>query len=276
MHRKYLVGWLFLVITALVLLSVGGTAQAAVDSTPKVQLDNNKFKQLSRELERMHEVQLFKGGKKERKPGKEQPVSFDVENARKQKFSEESIALAQEIAIFTNDLLTAIPNVDGSIENVRVDIQRYTNLAAYFEAANNYVDAMSQSQSIKADPSGVHTMGNGFTSGCGYYTNPKPSRAAPWVDRSSANPAQTLESWGYHATPDLVGGGYTRPQTWRWYECGFSTYRDHAYITGSTTFREQSYVGWEPNGEPNPEVYRSGPWPYSDWPAYVYWWHSKF
>lgn len=37
--------------------------------------------------------------------------------------------------------------------------------------------------------------------------------------------------------------------------------------------REQNYTG-EPGGEPNPEIYSSGPWPYPDWPLYVLWWHE--
>jgi hypothetical protein len=107
---------------------------------------------------------------------------------------------------------------------------------------------------------------------CGWFPNPKPSQAGPWKNIPRTNPAKVLRAWGYHPTPGIAGGGWTRPQTWRASSCGKNTFRDHAYIIEPRTIREQNYTG-SPTGEPNPEVWRSGPWPYAEWPAYVAWWH---
>lgn len=121
---------------------------------------------------------------------------------------------------------------------------------------------------------------------CGSIVRPRPRRAMPAVLVGEvADPAATLSSWGYHRTPGFAGGGWTRPQTYNPARCGISTYRDHAFVGLRFTscigtacefrwpIREQNYVA-APYGEPNPEVWRSGPWPYATWPAYVYWWHA--
>ena len=107
----------------------------------------------------------------------------------------------------------------------------------------------------------------------GYYPNPKPSRDVERKNYERDNPAALLKRLGYHETPNQAGGGWTRPQTYQPWACGGSTFRDHADVTGPRSLSEQNYKG-SPGGEPNPEVYRSGPWPYPDWPAYVYWWHE--
>ncbi len=92
---------------------------------------------------------------------------------------------------------------------------------------------------------------------CGWYTNPVPASAVPWVDKGYySDPAATLSSWGYHNTWNLAGGGWTSPQTYQWWRCGWNTFRDHANIVGSN-IHEQNYTGSIP-GEPNPEVYASG------------------
>lgn len=179
--------------------------------------------------------------------------------------------MAREITQFSNEILEQLTSVNDSIENAVLDIQRYPGLAAFYRTASAYTSASAtKSDSNPASEIGVM---NSIVNICGGYATPRPDRAAPWIDRSSPNPEQTLTSDGYHATPNFAGGGYTRPRTWKWWHCGWNTFRDHAYITGPTTYREQTYIGWTPNGEPNPKVYASGPWPYPDWPAYVYWWH---
>jgi hypothetical protein len=120
---------------------------------------------------------------------------------------------------------------------------------------------------------------------CGSVVRPRPRRAMPAVLVGEVkDPAATLSSWGYHRTPGMAGGGWTRPRTYNPAVCGISTYRDHAFVGLRFTYsedtacefrwpiREQNYVD-APYGEPNPEVWRSGPWPYATWPAYVVMWH---
>ena len=100
---------------------------------------------------------------------------------------------------------------------------------------------------------------------------------ADWTTHSSSNPRATLRAAGYHYTPPpfarYKNKDYTRPQTYQPSLCGRKTFRDHAIIEGAGRYRTQEYTGWTPPGEPNPEVHRSGPWPYLTWPAYVAWWH---
>lgn len=126
---------------------------------------------------------------------------------------------------------------------------------------------------------------------CGFFGHDVPKRAAPTLLVGKlANPEAYLRNLGYHQTDSrLFGPGWTRPQTYKWAICGFSTFRDHGGIgacgtkqDASTNYElvracqvyEQVYHG-DPGGEPNPEVYRSGPWPYALWPVYVRAWHRS-
>jgi hypothetical protein len=125
---------------------------------------------------------------------------------------------------------------------------------------------------------------------CGFFGNDRPRRAAKrFTELNVKSPESYLRSLGYHKTPNrLFGGGWTRPQTYLPFYCGISTFRDHSNIVfcgthnfgdGTGTHRvcdisRQEYSA-APYGEPNPEVYRSGPWPYAVWPAYVFLWHRS-
>ena len=207
---------------------------------------------------------LFYGGSGAR-------VTFDAAAAAEKGVSKDGIALAEELSAFTNALEDAAKAMGtDDITAVKVDLAAYPRLAAYFD------DAAAYSKLPSTDPKpdvAVQSWLSEYT--CGAFWRPRPSKSgAPWKRFYSSNPSATLSAWGYHPTPGLAGGGWTRPQTWTWPICGFSTYRDHAYVYPSTTINEQNYAGWTPRGEPNPEVYRSGPWPYPSWPAYVYWWHQ--
>jgi hypothetical protein len=248
----------FLIVT-LLLLNTGNMVQAN---------KSDEFARINKELKMMHDNQLFKGGKTKRNTslnniiGKGEPVVFDSRAARKEGFSEQSIVIAEQMAALSNDLLKPISAQQQSIALQSNVDARYPALAAYFAVAKEAARNSSLQPQIINEAV------------CGWYANPRPSEAAPWRTWDSDNPDQTLRSWGYHSTPEYAfGGGYTRAQTWSWWACGFNTFRDHAYVTGARTIREQNYEGWSPRGEPNPEVYASGPWPYPDWPAYVLWWH---
>lgn len=113
---------------------------------------------------------------------------------------------------------------------------------------------------------------------CGSWWRPFPRTADRWntFTEYTSIPQATarLTEIGYHRTPGGIwGGGWTRPQTYSSSICGLSTYRDHAYIMNNGNIREQNYTV-DPGGEPNPEIWRSGPWPYAVWPLYVRWWHA--
>jgi len=230
--------------------------------------------------------------------GNGQPVSFNADLARQQLFSTEAIDLAGELTAFTNELMAAAadalkalapadpagPEPVVDIRQLNVDVSAHPKMAAFFQQAHAYRRAWealpdSEKKARAQAIGGAQPHINPWDPAallCGYYTNPMPSVAKAYVFFNNvANPAGTLQAWGYHADPLAIkiGAGWTRPQTFRWWICGFSTFRDNAVINGHT-ISEQNYAGWTPNGEPNPEVWRVGPWPYETWPAYVYWWHQ--
>jgi hypothetical protein len=246
------------------------------DSGPQKQGNPPSFETSSMDLMRMDK--FFSGGN-----GK--PVIFDAQAASAAGFSSESISLAQEMARFTNDLM-ATSKSDASksdamnIPSAQVE-SKYPRLGAFFNSASASAKQQSSSKDVAApDKDGMSpNFGDNFATYyyCGSFVWPRPSSAAPWKTYNSSNPAATLRSWGYHETPSSAGGGWTRDQTYSWSLCGFNTYRDQALInSGNKSFREQNYAGYTPRGEPNPELWRVGPWPYVTWPAYAYWWHRTY
>lgn len=198
-------------------------------------------------------------------------------------FGPETLTVMGELAQFNNDLLARMARAQTTdVTQVAMNYADYPHYAAYLDAIQRFNDGARID--ICANPGAMCPAEAAI---CGYYWNPVPNTAAPWLDRGYfSDPSATLTSWGYHSTPGFAGGGWTRPQTYNralgesaadlpalfgW--CGWNTFRDHAYIRDTSYIMEQDYTGAIP-GEPNPEVYASGPWPYLDWPAYVYWWHQ--
>ena len=200
----------------------------------------------------------------------------------KKNVSAEDMAFLQELTNFSNDVVETSKTNDG-IGGATTKLGKYPEVKEYFKQAT----ALAESGQIlslrkRGQPHPLTTfaiIGNPITEAagmadCGIYWSPKPTVGKSWVTYNVSNVDNTLRSWGYHSTLGLAGGGWTRSQTWHPWNCGWNTFRDHALKISGTTLREQNYHGWNPRGEPNPEVYISGPWPYSTWPAYVYWWHS--
>src|SRR6185295_1398442 len=215
-----------------------------------------------------------------------------------------AITIANQLAAFTNMLVARMkvlemPDVTAlGIEN---EISNYPLLVPFFERAAEpsvlsgtfaptnpgqpqlTITAGDEKQLLKLDreeePGDVHpdTCYTGpcideyLT--CGWYSSPRPTTQAAWTEYSSANPTQTLLNLGYHPPSGDVGQGWTRPVTYKSWLCGWNTFRDHGYPK-STSVREQRYKWFTPPGEPNPEVWISGPWPYPTWPGYVWWWHT--
>jgi hypothetical protein len=188
---------------------------------------------------------------------------------------------------------------DGDSGTNALDESKYPDLERYFVAANinrrglstmspteqeraaaTFFKERSARQSSTAGGSKAAWYDDPYTV-CGSFAVPQPWGAAAKQTFTSNDPAATLRSWGYHLDPmgnaswlassDRIG--WTRPQTYKWWLCGWGTFRDNADITGQNQFWEQNYEWFTPRGEPNPEFWRSGPWPYPSWPTYVYWWH---
>ena len=154
-----------------------------------------------------------------------------------------------------------------------VSLDEYAHANEFFALATEY--SLEQEETVDAAGWCNWALTDAACS-CGHWLFPRPTRAAPWKDKSSSNAVNTLKSWGYHQTAGYAGGGWTRDQTYYESRCGKNTFRDHAIVQSSKKFREQNYSGYTPRGEPNPEVLRTGPWPYAAWPAYVEWWHDTY
>lgn len=255
------------------LIMVASIALVAYANTPAYARGRDEdFVQLSLSLTRLHVLGIMQGNYN-------QGVTFNEDLARKEGFSEQEIVLGKQIVEVTNILInqSKASQAEGKpigVDRLSLDLQHFPELKRFWDEAAQMSIEDKQSVAGEFLQSRVEPLGTTGISHwvCGYCYHPVPAHAAPWHTYHSSNAASTLRSWGYHPTPSWAGGGWTRPQTYNWWLCGWSTYRDHAYIYPSTTINEQNYTGAVP-GEPNPEVWRSGPWPYPDWPAYVWWWH---
>lgn len=124
------------IVLLLAMFAMSSAVFAVATPVKATQLESTEFVQLSQDLERMRELLLLKGGKKEKKPGKEKPVEFDEKGARKEGFPENSIALAREITQFSNEVLDQLKSVNDSVEDAVLDVQRYPRLAAFYQAAS--------------------------------------------------------------------------------------------------------------------------------------------
>lgn len=262
------------ILSMLPLLAVIALAAPSVAvSALSGKLENN-LSHLSADMVRFHALGILQGDY-------EHGAVFNADMARQYRFSESAIRLGEQVAMATNEIIAMSKEAQrkggpAPVTETPIAIERYPDLQQFWlHAATQSIQGRRDDATLFAEeiePLGVPGASHIV---CGYYPNPKPSTNGPWATHTGiSNPAATLSSWGYHETwpPDYTGGGWTRPQTYQPLLCGWGTYRDHAFIAGPTTIREQNYTG-QPGGEPNPEVYRSGPWPYPDWPAYVYWWH---
>jgi hypothetical protein len=191
---------------------------------------------------------------------RELDILFNNPNA-KGAVSSDTSQLYDELVAFSNQYARLGELSEKGGDTPMLVLNGYPRMAKYFAQAAQAGQTEPQfvAQSIPAQT-------------CGSWWWPKPSRAAPWGWSSTANPHQTLLNMGFHQTPGFAGGGYTRDKTYNSGVCGRNTYRDHGQANGRS-LGLQIYSG-TPGGEPNPEVWRTGPWPYLAWPAYVYWWHQ--
>ncbi len=241
--------------------------------------DYQDFEDITITLTRLDELKIMTGDYT-------QGVTFDEDLARESGFSEKEITLGRQIAEVTNNLIAQAKafQADGELNNADVfvlDLQQYPELEQYLNDATRLAMTRIELEALHEEtgnslqiPERVRLPARYRV--CGYFGHPVPSRAAPWRTYHHSNPASLLRSRGFHPTPRrLFGGGWTRPQTYKWWLCGWSTYRDHAIIKNASTYIMQNYTGRVP-GEPNPEIWRSGPWPYPTWPLYVWWWHGHF
>ena len=235
------------------------------------------FKELSRDLTEME--YLFSGGNTEGSTN--DFVEFDVEGALEAGFHPDSVALAEEMAAHTNFLIERSLE-QGSVVAADVDsmneAENYPLVDSFFSSAGEARENTEDEVQAAVD---LCDLNAGCA--CGNWEHPKPSVAAGRVHyHGLSNPEQFLRNRGYHETRPYASnysdGDWTRPETYRSFQCGWNTYRDHGRIDDNDPrVNEQIYTISEHGlpGEPNPEIHNSGPWPYITWPSYVHWWHTN-
>ena len=188
-------------------------------------------------------------------------------------FSADSIEIVEDMADLTNELYYEYIMRDSSFlsqtsfETFESMLSRYPAYASHLKRPFNF------------------TFRTGFEtveSVCGEVGSPKPSYILDFEgltpDQFGYDYEKFLEAKGFHRTIDLLGGGWTKPKTYRPDLCGWNSYRDHAYFLEAQNLlmiQEFKLQAGEPNGEPNPEL-DDYEWPYLTWPIYVRWWHENF
>lgn len=227
-------------------------------------LEYNLFTNISRELLYLQDTKEFNG--------KEVIINSQKVDKKRKLITTHALELSKEMTALTNEILTS----QGSFD-FQTNYRKYPQLKWYFNLAKKF--------SGKELPVAKALVGSPVSESlsrviCGWFPNPKPGRAKDTYTFSNvSDPEGVLRSWGYHPTINTPLGnpGWTRARIWNPGFCGWNTYRDNANPNVSKKLiYEQNYAGWTPNGEPNPEIWASGPWPYPDWPTYVIWWHATF
>jgi len=286
---------------------VCGKKKPVEGEKPPLKPPESEFISQSRGLHKiLEDKNLFRGGNSE-------IVTFDEQLAIQRGIPQETIKLSKELVGMTNELRSLSQETGiNDITAFNLDMSKYPSVAQFYEnidqnksksldPASSKSFSKDKDATLKNDESSdIDEFGIALRSKeskpwwmgrdqfCGVWWNPRPSSAKKRVIFNNSNPEQLLRSWGYKSPstpPNWVDSrlrnyaqrsGWTRPQTWNERECGQRTYRDNANPLGSSSVWEQNYDGWNPRGEPNPEVWASGPWPYNVWPAYVYWWHDRY
>lgn len=258
------------------------SAEPDIRPSPEAPLPPIDITSVSNQLTMIED--LFSGG------GGQTRVVFDAESAKNRGVDAATLQLADELTAYTNDLIDAADDFVAHRSavhplNAVVSHQTYPLVDRFFRAAREFEVQQAQHTVISGTPAAsalsVQATGSCWAISaaactCGHWLNPQPSVAKDWVIYKFANPAATLQSWGYHQTSSIGGGGWTRTQTYYPSRCGTGTFRDHALIqSDGKSLREQNYAGWTPRGEPNPEFWLSAVWAYPLWPAYVKWWHDN-
>lgn len=249
-------------------LSKSMWGESSEDSTDSVLSDCSTFSTRSVDLIRMDSH--FSGTSRS--------VVFNPDSARNAGFSEESILLAIDMASYS-DAISKLN--DGDDQPTKTSLVDW-----FFSCASSKLDSAAASEDETSDP--VQILSQCTDSGypeaacvCGNSDYPQPNRADnPPAVENGPNPNQALLDlhfarvyWPYAQSETTE---YRKHVTYQSNYCGSNTFRQHAWVVDSDTYKIQRYSGWTPPGEPNPEVHLGGPWPYWVWPAYVLWWHNEF
>lgn len=207
-------------------------------------------------------------------------ISFDETGAKRAGLTKNQLQFGRQLVAFSNDVVQQGLAPSSSAIRTELDLAKYPLVKRYMAAATLAERAAATVTAREGAPLSttaiVPQFGDNWHtySTCGSFWSPRPTVAKSWVRFNVSNPVGTLYAWGYHPPPSgMQWLGWTRPQTYAWWVCGWNTFRDNAN-PGPGFVVEQNYHGWAPRGEPNPELWASGPWPYATWPSYVYWWHQ--
>lgn len=204
--------------------------------------------------------------------GTSKSVSFDAGSARNAGFSEDEITLASKLAEYSDAI--ARLNKDDEVPSKSAEV------SWFFNCASAALNEASQSDSTEVMTACEDTFWSQAACTCGNVDYPKPDRSDnPPHEVDHSDPNQALLDLQfvrvYYPFAQWQTTEYRKNRTYQSNLCGNNTFRQHAWIHDSDTYRMQRYNGWTPPGEPNPEVHLANFWPYWTWPAYVLWWHNR-
>ncbi len=237
--------------------------------------------------------------------------TFDAAAAQQAGFDKSMIQLAQQMVAYQNALAQAA--FTTGIEDVTqldVSLEQFPAVKAFMAAMTELRAAQSEDLQLQAQLQEDGTPQDGAGAAlpnlfplpplpppptlyhkCGAWSNPIPNHTPPrdhfpvpwpWT------PAQWLIGLGYHKTAYYAcnfndancATDYTQSRSYN--NCPVpSCFRNHGKsngnyfwvpIPGGKAWRQGYSVQF---GEPNPEIHQYL-WPYWDWGAYVWWWHTTY
>ena len=207
--------------------------------------------------------------------GTSRSVNFNPESARNAGYAEDEISMAAALAVYS-DAIAKLNRDDALPVKSELANWFYSCATSAIGQTSNEDDADSVG-TLSACTDAGHSEASCI---CGNTSYPQPSSSDGhnWVDVE--NPEQALQGLGYHRVyPPYARPGhieYAKFVTYQSNHCGNNTFRKHAEVVDDDTYKLQDYVEFHTLGEPNPEVFSSGPWPYWTWPGYVLWWHLTY
>lgn len=209
--------------------------------------------------------------------------TIDTRAARRAGYSTDVVRLAAEIVAYQNAMLNETRKKGNrDIRQHKVPLKKFPKVKEFYKAATKAArtDKVHTSNSSDEDSSPDVTALARTRRACGDWNRPIPNYTPRWVNHGYKNrPARTLRNWGFHKTRFYACGARysytcqrdtTRPRYYysRYGVCSKPLFRDHGRF-----YNHRVYVQY---GEPNPEIFHVGIWPYWNWGAYVRWWHNNF
>ena len=201
---------------------------------------------------------------------------LDDNAAKESGLSQEVVDLASEFVTFQNALmLRAFQSGNSDASQANVPLNDFPKVRDFFrDSTQNARMVLSNSSSKSGSPFGVgKVLAIAQPHPCGNFAYPVPNFTPTRYYFFNNNGESYFFSNGFHRTAayatDIYPDDYTRDRGYQgpYGYCSSPRFRDQGQDFGSSYTRQ--------NGEPNPEILGYW-WPYWNWGAYVYWWHTAF